>query len=164
MTVCSFVPRSCPRAQADPALQVWDFVTGIGVGIILACISFVVSSSQRRAVRSILTGAVARSTVRRHPKQSAFLREVGRQIRVIKLQGFLFFGTISSCEGTIRRILDAASWSANPIRFLVLDFSMASGRLQFTSFCVLSQPLTFPFRCRLQVRLCFPFVTHETGG
>ncbi|ORY75647.1 sulfate transporter family-domain-containing protein [Leucosporidium creatinivorum] len=105
----------------------WDFVAGIGVGIILACVSFVVSSSQRRAIRSILTGAVARSTVRRHPKQSAFLKEVGRQTRVIKLQGFLFFGTISACETTIRKILEAASWSKNPIRFLVLDFSMASG-------------------------------------
>lgn len=109
----------------------WDFVAGIGAGIILACVSFVVSSSQRRAIRSILTGAVARSTVRRHPKQSAFLKEVGRQTRVIKLQGFLFFGTISACETTIRKILEAASWSKNPIRFLVLDFSMASGELSF---------------------------------
>ncbi|KAL8286302.1 hypothetical protein RQP46_004790 [Phenoliferia psychrophenolica] len=108
-------------------MTVWDFVMGIGVGIILACVSFVVSSSQRRAVRSILNGSVARSTVRRHPKQSAFLKEVGRQTRVIKLQGFLFFGTISACEATIRKILEAASWSSNPIRFLVLDFSMASG-------------------------------------
>lgn len=106
---------------------------GIGVGIILACVSFVVSSSQRRAVRSILSGSVARSTVRRHPKQSAFLQEVGRQTRVIKLQGFLFFGTISACETTIRKILEAASWSSNPIRFLVLDFSMASGALSHFS-------------------------------
>lgn len=74
----------------------FDFVMGIGVGIILACLSFVVSSSQRRAVRAILNGAVARSTVRRHPKQSAFLKEVGRQTCVIKLQGFLFFGSESS--------------------------------------------------------------------
>ncbi|KAK4702198.1 sulfate permease, SulP family, partial [Phenoliferia sp. Uapishka_3] len=108
-------------------MTVWDFVMGIGVGIILACVSFVVSSSQRRAVRSILNGAVARSTVRRHPKQSAFLKEVGRQTRIMKLQGFLFFGTISACEATVRKILEAAAWSSNPIRFLVLDFSMASG-------------------------------------
>lgn len=82
--------------------SVFDFVMGIGVGIILACVSFVVSSSQRRAVRSILNGAVARSTVRRHPKQSAFLKEVGRQTRVIKLQGFLFFG--SEFLGTKSRV------------------------------------------------------------
>lgn len=112
-------------------MTVYDFVMGIGVGIILACVSFVVSSSQRRAVRSILNGAVARSTVRRHPKQSAFLKEVGRQTRVIKLHNFLFFGTISACEGTIRKILEAAEWSKNPIRFLVLDFSMATGECHY---------------------------------
>ncbi|GAA6015201.1 hypothetical protein JCM11491_000502 [Sporobolomyces phaffii] len=108
-------------------MTVWDFVIGLAAGLILACVSFVVMSSQRRAIRSILTGSVARSTVRRHPKQTAFLKEVGKQIRVIKLQGFLFFGTISSCEATIRKILEAASWTKDPIRFLVLDFSMASG-------------------------------------
>ncbi|KAK4058034.1 hypothetical protein OIO90_000773 [Microbotryomycetes sp. JL221] len=108
-------------------MTAWDFVVGIGVGIILACVSFVVISSQRRAIRSILSGSVARSTVRRHPKQSAFLQDVGSQTRIMKLQGFLFFGTISAVESTIRKILEAASWSQNPIRFLVLDFSMASG-------------------------------------
>ncbi|GAA5908062.1 Vsb1p [Sporobolomyces salmoneus] len=108
-------------------MTVWDFVIGLAAGLVLACVSFVVMSSQRRAIRSILTGSVARSTVRRHPKQTAFLKEVGKQIRVIKLQGFLFFGTISSCEATIRKILEAASWTKDPIRFLVLDFSMASG-------------------------------------
>jgi len=114
-------------------MTVWDFVIGLAAGLILACVSFVVMSSQRRAIRSILTGSVARSTVRRHPKQTAFLKEVGKQIRVIKLQGFLFFGTISSCEATIRNILEAASWTKDPIRFLVLDFSMASGTLTLLS-------------------------------
>jgi len=99
-------------------MTVWDFVVGIGVGIILACVSFVVWSSQRRAIRTVLTGEIARSTVRRHPKQSAFLKAVGAQTHVIKLQGFLFFGTISGCEAAIREILEAASWSSNPIRFV----------------------------------------------
>lgn len=137
----------------------WDFVAGIGAGIILACVSFVVSSSQRRAIRSILTGAVARSTVRRHPKQSAFLKEVGRQTRVIKLQGFLFFGTISACEATIRKILEAASWSKNPIRFLVLDFSMASGELVSPSPCLALADLTLTYHspllaCRRRLLCC----------
>jgi len=114
-------------------MTLWDFVIGLAAGVVLACVSFVIMSSQRRAIRSILTGSVARSTVRRHPKQTAFLKEVGKQIRVIKLQGFLFFGTISSCEATIRKILEAASWTKDPIRFLVLDFSMASGELSIVT-------------------------------
>lgn len=61
------------------------------------------------------------------PRQSNFLRRVGSQIRIIKLQSFLFFGTVVKVEATIRELLDAASWEANPIRFLILDFSLASG-------------------------------------
>ncbi|GAA95269.1 hypothetical protein E5Q_01925 [Mixia osmundae IAM 14324] len=109
------------------AMTVWDFVVGIGVGIVVACAHFVVTSSQRRAIRSIISGETAKSTVRRPPSQSAFLREVGSQTRVIRLQGFLFFGTTSACETAIREILDVAAWSKSPIRFLVLDFTLASG-------------------------------------
>ena len=61
------------------------------------------------------------------PRQSNFLRRVGSQIRIIKLQSFLFFGTVVKVEATIRDLLDAANWEANPIRFLILDFSLASG-------------------------------------
>lgn len=61
------------------------------------------------------------------PRQSNFLRRVGSQTRIIKLQSFLFFGTVVKVEATIRELLDAASWDANPIRYLILDFSLASG-------------------------------------
>ncbi|GAA5956958.1 hypothetical protein JCM10213_009307, partial [Rhodosporidiobolus nylandii] len=108
-------------------MTVFDFVWGLAAGLVLASVHFVILSSQRRAIRGIISGSVARSTVRRHPKQAAFLADVGKQIRVVKLQGFLFFGTISNVEVTVRKLLDAASWSHNPIRFLVVDFSMASG-------------------------------------
>lgn len=104
-----------------------DFVIGLLVGIVCACLSFVVTSSQRRAIRTIISGATARSTVRRHPKQTAFLKRVGSQTRILKLQGHLFFGTISAAEKTIRDILDAATWAQAPIRFLIFDFNSAVG-------------------------------------
>jgi SulP family sulfate permease len=90
-------------------------------------VSFVILSSRRRAIRAILNGDVVQSCVRRHPIQSSFLKDAGRQIRIIKLQGFLFFGTISNVEIAVRKILDAANWSTDPIRYLVVDFSSASG-------------------------------------
>ncbi|GAA5864566.1 hypothetical protein JCM3774_005168 [Rhodotorula dairenensis] len=108
-------------------MTIWDFTIGLAVGLILACVSFVILSSRRRAIRSILNGDVVQSCVRRHPIQSSFLRDAGRQIRIIKLQGFLFFGTISNVEIAVRKILDAANWSTDPIRYLVVDFSSASG-------------------------------------
>ena len=105
----------------------WDFVIGILAGIIIACCFFVVQTSRRKTVRAIFDGSVARSTVRRHMIQRHFLDEVGTQTQIIKLQGFLFFGTINSVENLIRRALDIAAWNQNPIRFLIVDYTLVSG-------------------------------------
>ena len=40
---------------------------------------------------------------------------------------YLFFGTITYVEEAIRNLLEAAQWTRNPIRFLVLDFSLVPG-------------------------------------
>ncbi|PWZ03688.1 hypothetical protein BCV70DRAFT_21920 [Testicularia cyperi] len=108
-------------------MTLWDFVMGILAGIIIACCFFVVQTSRRKTVRAIFDGSVARSTVRRHMIQRHFLDEVGTQTQIIKLQGFLFFGTITSVENLIRRALDIAAWNQNPIRFLIVDFTLVSG-------------------------------------
>lgn len=100
-----------------------DFVVGLVVGIVLACMSFVATSAQHKPIRSVMDGCTARSTVRRHPTQHAFLKKVGKQTRVLKLQGHLFFGTISACEQLIKSILET---SVSPrIHFLIVDFSSA---------------------------------------
>lgn len=103
-----------------------DFVVGILVGILLACVSFVLQTSQVSAIRGSLPGSVANSTVRRHPIQNRFLQEAGRQIYVMKLAGYLFFGTIVGVETKIRELL-ADSFQFQSIRFLVLDLHNVDG-------------------------------------
>ena len=105
----------------------WDFVIGILVGIVLACVSFVLQTSQVSAIRGTLPGDVANSTVRRHPVQRRFLQEVGRQIFIMKLAGYLFFGTIVGVENRIRALLFEEAFGFQPIRFLVLDLSKVDG-------------------------------------
>lgn len=102
-------------------MGVWDFVLGILVGIILAALNYVVQTSRRSAIRATYSGEIANSTVRRPPVQHRFLKEAGRQIFVIKLAGFLFFGTIVSLENRIRALLAEDAFSAHPVRFLILD-------------------------------------------
>ena len=104
----------------------WDFVIGILVGILLACVSFVLQASQVSAVRGKLYGGVANSTVRRHPIQHRFLQDAGQQIYVMKLAGYLFFGTIVGVENQIRGLLKE-SFEEQPIRFLVLDLYHVDG-------------------------------------
>ena len=105
----------------------WDFVYGILVGIILACVNFVVQTSRRSAIRATYSGQIASSTVRRHPTHLRFLKEAGRQTYIIKLAGFLFFGTIVGVENRIRDILAEDKFSDRPIRFVVLDLAHVNG-------------------------------------
>lgn len=88
---------------------------------------FVVQNSQRRSIRTCYTGDTAISTVRRPAAHRAYIREVSKQTRIIQLQGFLFFGTISHVEDTIRSFVDAPAFYAYPVRFVVVDFSLVAG-------------------------------------
>ena len=104
----------------------WDFVVGILVGILLACVSFVLQTSRVSAVRSNFPGGVANSTVRRHPIQHRFLQSAGQQTHVMKLAGYLFFGTIVGVERIVRKLLEE-QFQTRPIRFLVLDLFNVDG-------------------------------------
>ncbi|THV02009.1 hypothetical protein K435DRAFT_367627, partial [Dendrothele bispora CBS 962.96] len=113
------------------AMTVWDFVKGVLWGIVVSCFFFVVSNSQRRSIRALHTGDTAISTVRRPSSQKAYIREVSKQTTILRLQGFLFFGTITQVESTIRSLISpppgSSSWPRHPIRFLVLDLTLVYG-------------------------------------
>ncbi|KAF9935452.1 hypothetical protein FBU30_000050 [Linnemannia zychae] len=106
------------------AMAAFGFVEGIFMGILLACVFFVVSNSRKEGVRYSCTGESAKSTVRRVYRQQKFLRQVGRQIYIFKLQGDMFFGTINKVEKEIQDVFSRRRWEINPIQFLVLDFSL----------------------------------------
>lgn len=108
-------------------MGVWDFVIGILIGIILAALNFVVQTSRRTAIRATYSGEIANSTVRRAPLQHRFLKEAGQQIFVIKLSGFLFFGTIVGVENRIRALLEDEAFDERPLRFLILDMTSING-------------------------------------
>ncbi len=108
-------------------MGVYDFVVGIAIGIGLACLVYVVQTSRKTVIRADFSGTVAESTVRRHPRQRNYLRKVGRQIRIVKLGSYLFFGSIVKVEKRVRAMVDAETFSANPIRYLILDFTHVTG-------------------------------------
>lgn len=104
-------------------MGVYDFVVGILVGIVLACVSYVVQSSRVPAVRATYSGEVAESTVRRPRADRRYLNKVRGQIRVLKLSGFLFFGTIVSVEEYMRSLINDESYDQQPVGFIIVDFS-----------------------------------------
>lgn len=108
-------------------MGIYDFVVGIGVGILLAFVSLIFQTSQVSAIRAAYNGEIVNSTVRRNPSQQNYLRKVGRQICIIKLAGYLFFGTIVGVEDRIRELISDDSFHRQPIRYLILDLRHVTG-------------------------------------
>ncbi|ONH66904.1 putative sulfate transporter YvdB [Cyberlindnera fabianii] len=103
-------------------MGVYDFVIGIIVGILLAAFHFLFENANTPVLMASYTGEVARSTVVRHPLQQQFLKRIGKQIVVLKLQSFLFFGTSATIEKYIKSLFEDDRFSETPVRYLILDF------------------------------------------
>ena len=118
---------------ADFAVLFLVFVTialsGLMEAIILGTVAgaalFVVRYSKIGVTRNILSGATYRSTVDRPEAQLRVLREHGEQIFILRLQGFVFFGTANALVTEVRRRL--ADSTRPPLRYLLFDFHLVTG-------------------------------------
>lgn len=94
------------------------------VGVVLTMILFVIEYSRADVVKNELTGVSFHSRVDRSPAEEAILRTQGDQVLVLRLRGFIFFGTAESLLVRVRRRIQA---EAAPLDFLVLDFQAVRG-------------------------------------
>ena len=101
------------------------FIEGVAVGIVATIVLFLVEYSRTRVVKHALTGNELHSNVQRFPYHEEFLAERRNQIYVIKLQGFLFFGTTSYILDAVRKRLRIIE--AEPVRFVLFDFRQVTG-------------------------------------
>jgi len=101
------------------------FIEGIIIGLISAIILFVVNYSQVGAVRFNVTGKNRRSYVERHPKDQKCLKKNGRQIRIIALHGFLFFGTTRKLLSQIKKLVSESS--KQKLKYIIFDFKRVTG-------------------------------------
>lgn len=96
------------------------FLEAVGVGLIATIFLFVINYSRIDVVRHELTGATQQSRVTRPPRQQERLIAHGEQIYILRLQGFIFFGTADNLVNKVRaRVEDK---SRPPVRYLILDF------------------------------------------
>jgi len=102
-------------ALLGPVLGVF---ASLGLGALLS-LSRVASCG---GIRFVQTGDVFHSNVDRSPTERAILRERGGQILVLRLQGFMFFGTLYGLLQVITSRL-----AAQPLRFVLLDFGSVAG-------------------------------------
>ena len=103
----------------------FGFLEGVGVGILIACLMFVVNYSRLDVVSNIQSAASLNSNVQRSYREQKLLQEKGNQIYIFQLQGYIFFGSANTLLGYFRQRLE------NPelpkLQFLVLDFRLVSG-------------------------------------
>jgi SulP family sulfate permease len=101
------------------------FLEGVGLGIALTILLFVLNYSRVNVVRHILTGESFQSNVDRPRLYQQLLRQKGHWIYILELQSFIFFDTATTLLEQVRRRLVAPG--AHPPHFVVLDFRLVSG-------------------------------------
>ncbi len=100
------------------------FLSGVMVGLLCAIVLFVINYSRINVVRYSLTGKERGSNVERNSAEEQFLRDNGAQTLILKLQGYLFFGTTAALA---RRIEERLADKAQPaLRFAALDFAQVT--------------------------------------
>jgi SulP family sulfate permease len=96
------------------------FLAGVGTGIVIAILLFVVNYSRIDIVKDSLTGESYRSRTERPFEARQLIRQLGQQIEILRLHGFVFFGTSQSL---VRRINGRLKDSGlHKLRYLILDF------------------------------------------
>ena len=102
-----------------------DFALGILAGLVAAVVLFVFEYGRLETVRHEMVGSGFQSSVETTEKRREALEEHGHAILIIRLQGFLFFGTADRLRRRIQERLAASK--DQPIRFLVIDFRRVTG-------------------------------------
>jgi SulP family sulfate permease len=89
---------------------------GVVVGLVLAVVLFAVNYSRIQLVHEVTFGDTYRSNVDRAPDERATLRALSDHVLILRVQGFVFFGTANGLLERIRSRLEGG-----PLRFLVVD-------------------------------------------
>ncbi len=100
------------------------FLQGVGTGIAIAIIVFVVNYSRIDIVKDVLTGESYQSSIERPFEQRQLIRRFGQQIQILRLHGFVFFGTSQSLVQRVNgRLKDS---ERGDLHYLILDFQHVS--------------------------------------
>jgi len=101
------------------------FLVGIAVGLIMTIILFVISYSQVNVAKYVLSGKSYRSRVNRTYRELEVLSLRGEQMVIIKLQGFIFFGTANNLFERVQMLFQQEQ--SFPLKYIILDFEQVSG-------------------------------------
>jgi SulP family sulfate permease len=101
------------------------FLEGVTVGILAAVILFAINYSQVDVIKHSLTGATFQSTIARPKMHERILQRYGKQVLILELQGYIFFGTANHLLEQIRVHIN--QYANTRLCYLLLDFSQVTG-------------------------------------
>lgn len=122
---------------------------GLVVGLVSAAVLFAVEYGRVEIVRHVMTGRDLQSGVDASEQRRRILGAAGDAILVVRLQGYLFFGTADRMR---RRIQERLGSAPMPVRYLILDFGRVTGldssaAISFVRLAQASGPATFTLIC-----------------
>ncbi len=103
----------------------WDFVAGIALGIVSACVTFAINSSRIRLIKLGLSRSDYASRVDRPSSQSEELLRHGSGIQIMWLHGFVFFGSANRLLQQIKTVVAAQGHGV--CRMVLLDLRQVLG-------------------------------------
>lgn len=101
------------------------YLQGVGAGIIIATVLFVLKYSSVNVISNILSGDSHHSSVDRSPVEARLLDARGGEIHILRLKGFIFFGSANNLLNTIQE--RQADTSLPRLAYVILDFQHVSG-------------------------------------
>ncbi|RLN15139.1 hypothetical protein BBJ28_00006534 [Nothophytophthora sp. Chile5] len=94
----------------------------VAMGIVISMIELIWRIHAVGCVHHETTGALSRSAVDRTPEQAAFLDAEGSAIFVLRLQGYLFFGTSVNILERIETRVQSLDFAK--LQFVIIDFGL----------------------------------------
>ncbi|MFO2484480.1 SulP family inorganic anion transporter [Legionella pneumophila serogroup 9] len=95
---------------------VFNMITAVAIGTVISIFIFAFRYSKINPVKYLFSGADYNSSFERNPISQSILSTQGDEIQFLKLQGFLFFGSIYRLLQLIKSIQKA--------RYIILDFEL----------------------------------------
>lgn len=92
---------------------------GVLVGLATSLIMFAIRCSRIKIIKSELSGEACASNVERDQAKTQLLQKYRKDIRLIHLQSYIFFG---NAVGLVNKIIKDIENEELPIKYLILDF------------------------------------------
>ncbi|WP_148314637.1 SulP family inorganic anion transporter [Sorangium cellulosum] len=105
-------------------VAVWGFLLGVAVGLGVSLILFALSYSRIEVIRNAISGVHLRSNVARSDGEEMTLMERAKQLYILQLQGYVFFGTAYNLLTSAQQRIQSTDAE---IRYLLLDFRHVNG-------------------------------------